>query len=143
MRSGGASAEVIDLSSDDDEEPVPVPVPSTSAVAIGPSSPRDIKPYELVDVKPPLLYPLQPPGCRALVPVKSEEPVPLAFEASEPPRSLPPPRLCRQFWKSGEYVVARRNPDADAPGTLAAEISRDASPFDFDAARLVRELMEL
>lgn len=124
MRSGGASAEVIDLSSDDDEEPVPVPSTSTStssvAIAIFPSSPRDIKPYELADVKPPLLYPPQPPGCRALVPVKNEDPVPvpLAFEPSEsePPRVLPPPRLCRQFWKSGEYVVARRNPDADAPG---------------------------
>uniref|UniRef100_A0ACD5VRQ3 Uncharacterized protein n=1 Tax=Avena sativa TaxID=4498 RepID=A0ACD5VRQ3_AVESA len=113
MRSGGAAAEVIDLSSDDDEESVP----STSAVAIAPSSPRDIKPHELADVKP-LLYQLQPPGCHALVPVKDEElvPVPLAFEASEPPRVLPPPRLCRQFWKSGEYVVARRNTDADAPG---------------------------
>jgi hypothetical protein len=86
-------------------------------------------------VKPPLLYPAQPPSCRALVPVKNEDPVPvpLAFEPSEsePPRVLPPPRLCRQFWKSGEYVVARRNPDADAPGTLPAQIScdADASPF--------------
>ncbi|CAM0881328.1 unnamed protein product [Alopecurus aequalis] len=113
MRSGSAADEVIDLSSDEDEESVP----STSAVAIATSSLRDIKPCELADVKP-LLYPLQSPGCRALVPVKNEEPVPLAFEASEPPspRALPPPRLCRQFWKSGEYVVARRNPDADAPG---------------------------
>ena len=129
MRSGSAAAEVIDLSSDDDEESVPVPSTSTSASAVAiattPSSPRDIKPYGLADVKP-LLYPLQPPppGCRALVPVKDEEPVPvpLAFETSEPPRPLPPPRLCRQFWKSGEYVVARRNPDADAPGTLAAKV---------------------
>ncbi|VAH76831.1 unnamed protein product [Triticum turgidum subsp. durum] len=111
MRSGGA-AEVIDLSSDDDEESLPFP--STSAVTIAPSSPRDVKPYELADVKP-LLYPIQPPGCYALVPVKDEEPVPLPL-AAEAPRVLPPPRLCRQFWKSGEYVVARRNPDADAPG---------------------------
>jgi len=41
--------------------------------------------------------------------------VPVAT-ASPPPRALPPPRVCRQFWKSGDYVVARRNPDADAPG---------------------------
>uniref|UniRef100_A0ACD5VYU2 Uncharacterized protein n=1 Tax=Avena sativa TaxID=4498 RepID=A0ACD5VYU2_AVESA len=117
MRSGGASAEVIDLSSDDDDDGESFPVTSTKAVATAPPSPRDIKPYELADVKP-LLYQLQTPGCRALVPVKDEEPVPvpLAFEASEPPWALPPPRLCRQFWKSGEYVVARCNPDADAPG---------------------------
>lgn len=111
MRSGGA-AEVIDLSSDDDEESLPFP--STSAVTVAPSSTRDVKPYELADVKP-LLYPIQPPGCYALVPVKDEDPVPLPL-AAEAPRVLPPPRLCRQFWKSGEYVVARRNPDADAPG---------------------------
>ncbi|VAH60422.1 unnamed protein product [Triticum turgidum subsp. durum] len=111
MRSGGA-AEVIDLSSDDDGESLPFP--STSAVTVAPSSTRDVKPYELADVKP-LLYPIQPPGCFALVPVKDEDPVPLPL-AAKAPRVLPPPRLCRQFWKSGEYVVARRNPDADAPG---------------------------
>ncbi|KAF0920968.1 hypothetical protein E2562_037854 [Oryza meyeriana var. granulata] len=30
--------------------------------------------------------------------------------------ALLPPRLCRQFWKSGDYIVAQCNPDADAPG---------------------------
>lgn len=103
---------MIDLSSDDDEEPLPFP--STSAVTSAPSPPRDVKPYELADVKP-LFYPIQAPGCYALVPVKDEDPVPLPL-AAEAPRALPAPRLCRQFWKSGEYVVARRNPDADAPG---------------------------
>jgi hypothetical protein len=39
---------------------------------------------------------------------------------SSPPRALPPPRLCRQFWKSGDYVVACRNPDAAGPGRLGA-----------------------
>ncbi|KAJ1283887.1 hypothetical protein BS78_03G161500 [Paspalum vaginatum] len=110
-------AEVIELSSDDEEEPVP----STTALAFrAPSSPPDVKPHLLadVDVKPLLLpLPLHPPGYGALVPVKDEEPVPVPVAtASPPPRALPPPRLCRQFWKSGDYVVARRNPDADAPG---------------------------
>ncbi|KAL5652685.1 hypothetical protein ACJX0J_038143, partial [Zea mays] len=50
----------------------------------------------------------------ALVPVKTEEPVPVAT-VSSPPRALPPPRLCRQFWKSGDYVVTHRNPDAVGP----------------------------
>uniref|UniRef100_A0A0D9V1W0 Morc S5 domain-containing protein n=1 Tax=Leersia perrieri TaxID=77586 RepID=A0A0D9V1W0_9ORYZ len=131
-----AAADVIDLSSDDDDE---VPVPSTSASASArriasssSASPRDvIAPYALVDVKPNLLlYPLQPPGVvvgngngGALVPVKEEfaapVPVPLLPAGSSPSAnkvSLPPPRLCRQFWKSGDYVVAQRNPDADAPG---------------------------
>uniref|UniRef100_A0A0E0JJY3 Morc S5 domain-containing protein n=1 Tax=Oryza punctata TaxID=4537 RepID=A0A0E0JJY3_ORYPU len=129
MRStAGAAGDVIDLSSDDDDE---VPVPSTSAAAaarrIAPStSPRDVTPYALVDVKPALLYPLQfPGGGGALVPVKEElpvlTPVPLLAAGSSPSTTntkvtLPPPRLCRQFWKSGDYVVAQRNPDADAPG---------------------------
>ncbi|OEL25249.1 Protein MICRORCHIDIA 6, partial [Dichanthelium oligosanthes] len=71
-----------------------------------------------VDVKPPLLpLPLHPPGYGALVPVKTEDPVPVPVATtSPPPRALPPPRVCRQFWKSGDYVVARRNPDSDAPG---------------------------
>ncbi|KQK08254.1 protein MICRORCHIDIA 6 isoform X2 [Brachypodium distachyon] len=119
MRSG-AAAEVIDLCSDDDEESVPVASTSALACRSAPFSAHDVSPCELPDVKP-LLYPLHPPGCGALVPVKDEEPVPvpvpLAAEPSEPTRALlPPPRLCRQFWKSGEYTVARRNPDADAPG---------------------------
>ncbi|EEE54777.1 protein MICRORCHIDIA 6 [Oryza sativa Japonica Group] len=134
MRSTAAAADVIDLSSDDDDE---VPVPSTSAAAaaaarrVAPStSPRDVTPYALVDVKPALLYPLQPPGVvvggsGALVPVKEElpvlTPVPLlaaGYSPSTPSTkvALPAPRLCRQFWKSGDYVVAQRNPDADAPG---------------------------
>lgn len=136
MRSTAAAADVIDLSSDDDDE---VPVPSTSAAAaaaarrVAPStSPRDVTPYALVDVKPALLYPLQPPGVvvggsGALVPVKEElpllTPVPLlaaGYSPSTPSTkvALPAPRLCRQFWKSGDYVVAQRNPDADAPGKL-------------------------
>ncbi|KAG2589358.1 hypothetical protein PVAP13_5NG240100 [Panicum virgatum] len=108
-----SGAEVIELSSDEEEEPVP----STTALARRrPSSPPDVKPPLLADadVKPPLLH---PPGYGALVPVKTEEPVPVPVAtASPPPRALPPPRICRQFWKSGDYVVARRNPDADAPG---------------------------
>ncbi|RLN25607.1 hypothetical protein C2845_PM07G12310 [Panicum miliaceum] len=108
-----SGAEVIELSSDEDEEPVP----STTALARrAPSSPPDVKPRLLAeaDVKPLLLH---PPGYGALVPVKTEEPVPVPVAtASPPPRALPPPRVCRQFWKSGDYVVARRNPDADAPG---------------------------
>ncbi|XP_062213135.1 protein MICRORCHIDIA 6-like [Phragmites australis] len=112
MSSGAAAAEVIELSSDDEE-----PVPSASALALAPSSPPDIKPHLLadVDVKPLLLPPPHPPGYGALVPVKTEEPVSVPT-ASPPPRALPPPRLSRQFWKSGDYVVARRNPDADNPG---------------------------
>ncbi|KAG8051676.1 hypothetical protein GUJ93_ZPchr0001g30350 [Zizania palustris] len=116
MRSGGA--EVIDLSSDDDDEE---PVTSTSFRRTTASSHRDVTPYELADVKP-ALYLLHPPGCSALVPVKEEipVPVPLSAEHSPPPRALPPPRLCRQFWKSGDYVIASRNPGAnpgaDAPG---------------------------
>ncbi|KAL5228135.1 hypothetical protein ABZP36_016400 [Zizania latifolia] len=112
MRSGGA--EVIDLSSDDEEEPVT----STSVRArfrrTAASSHRDVTPYELADVKP-VLYLLHPPGCGALVPVKEEIPVPVPLSAEHSP-ALPPPRLCRQFWKSGDYVIARRNPGADAPG---------------------------
>jgi hypothetical protein len=113
-------AEVIELSSDEDEEPVP----STTALARhAPSSPPDVKPHLLadVDVKPLLLPPpLHPPGYGALVPVKTEEPVPVPVATlTPPPRALPPPRLCRQFWKSGDYVVARRNPDADVPGRLS------------------------
>ncbi|KAG2598389.1 hypothetical protein PVAP13_5KG358400 [Panicum virgatum] len=112
-----SGAEVIELSSDEDEEPVP----STTALARrAPSSPPEVKPllFADADVKPLLLY---PPGYGALVPVKTEEPVPVPVPvpvatASPPPRALPPPRVCRQFWKSGDYVVARRNPDADAPG---------------------------
>lgn len=116
-----SGAEVIELSSDDEEEPAPS---STALVRHAPSSPPDIKPHLLADadVKPLLLPPpLHPPGYGALVPVKTEDavPVPVAI-ASPPPRALPPPRLCRQFWKSGDYVVARRNPDADAPGRLLA-----------------------
>ncbi|CAO2203725.1 unnamed protein product [Urochloa humidicola] len=112
-----SGAEVIELSSDEDEEPVP----STTALARrDPPSPPDVKPnlLEDADVKPLLLpLPLYPPGYGALVPVKTEDPVPVPVAtASPPPRALPPPRLCRQFWKSGDYVVARRNPDADAPG---------------------------
>ncbi|KAL6882128.1 hypothetical protein ACP4OV_011600 [Aristida adscensionis] len=126
MSSGDAAAELIELSSDEEEEPAP----STTALALAlacrdpPSSPPDIKPHALAlaldaaDVKP-LLLPLEPPGYGALVPVpvKAEEPAPVPIAtASPPPRALPPPRLCRQFWKSGDYVVAQRNPDADAPG---------------------------
>lgn len=147
MSSGGA-AEVIDLSSDGDDDEESLPFPSTSTITIAPPLTCDVKPYEVADVKP-LLYPIQPPGCYALVPIKDEEPVPLplAAEASEPPRALPPPRLCRQFWKSGEYVVARRNPDADAPGMLTAEILArrlfafaifsTLLPFDFCVCDLV------
>lgn len=109
-------AEVIELSSDEDEEPVPS---TTALIHHAPSSPPDVKPHLLadVDVKPLLLLPppLHPPGYGALVPVKTEEPVPVAT-VSSPPRALPPPRLCRQFWKSGDYVVARRNPDVAGPG---------------------------
>ncbi|XP_062201828.1 protein MICRORCHIDIA 6-like [Phragmites australis] len=131
MGSGAAAAEVIELSSED-EEPVPVPRAGAGAGALAlarraPSSPPDVKPRLLAgaDVKPlpllpPLLPPLHhPPGYGALVPVKAEEPAPVPVPvatASPPPRALPPPRLGRQFWKSGDYVVARRNPDADAPG---------------------------
>ncbi|CAO2165205.1 unnamed protein product [Urochloa humidicola] len=112
-----SGTEVIELSSDDEEELVP----STTALACrDPPSPPDVKPNLLADadVKPLLLpLPLHPPGYGALVPVKTEDPVPVPVAtASPPPRALPPPRLCRQFWKSGDYVVARRNPDADAPG---------------------------
>jgi hypothetical protein len=122
-------AEVIELSSDEEEEPVP----STTALARhAPSSPPDVKPHLFadVDVKPLLLPPpLHPPGYGALVPVKTEEPVPVPVATvSPPPRALPPPRLCRQFWKSGDYVVARRNPDADVPGRLSVgEISAPIS----------------
>ncbi|KAL6597872.1 hypothetical protein ACP70R_046677 [Stipagrostis hirtigluma subsp. patula] len=122
MSSGDPAAEVIELSSDDDEEEEPVPSTSTAlARRDPPSSPPDVKPFALAldaDVKPLLLpLPLHPPGWGALVPVKPEEPAPVPVAtASPPPRALPPPRLCRQFWKSGDYVVAHRNPDADAPG---------------------------
>ena len=112
-----SGAEVIELSSDDEEEPVPS---STALARRRPSSPPDVKPPLLADadVKPLLLH---PPGYGALVPVKTEEPVPVPVAtASPPPRALPPPRVCRQFWKSGDYVVARRNPDADAPGRRSA-----------------------
>ncbi|XP_040377369.1 protein MICRORCHIDIA 6-like isoform X1 [Oryza brachyantha] len=129
-----SAAEVIDLSSDDDggggQEEL---APSTSGGArrVVPASPHDVTPNSLVDVKPALLYPLQPPGVGvgvgggggALVPVKEELPLPLpvpllAARASSSPGvpALPPPRLCRQFWKSGDYVVAQRNPDTDALG---------------------------
>ena len=122
-------AEVIELSSDEDEEPVP----STTALARhAPSSPPDVKPHLFadVDVKPLLLPPpLHPPGYGALVPVKTVEPVPVPVATlTPPPRALPPPCLCRQFWKSGDYVVARRNPDADVPGRLSVgEISAPIS----------------
>uniref|UniRef100_A0A0D3EQ00 Morc S5 domain-containing protein n=1 Tax=Oryza barthii TaxID=65489 RepID=A0A0D3EQ00_9ORYZ len=104
---------------------------TAAARRVAPStSPRDVTPYALVDVKPALLYPLQPPGVvvggsGALVPVKEElpvlTPVPLLAAGYSPSThstkvALPAPRLCRQFWKSGDYVVAQRNPDADAPG---------------------------
>jgi hypothetical protein len=118
MSSGVAAPEVIELSSDDDEG---LPVPGPSALALAPSSPLDVKPPLLadVDVKPLLLPPLYPPGYGALVTFKTEEPlptpVPVATEAPRP-KALPPPRLCRQFWKSGDYVVAHCNPDAAAPG---------------------------
>ncbi|KAF8696628.1 hypothetical protein HU200_036246 [Digitaria exilis] len=113
-----SGAEVIELSSDDEEEE---PSPGTTALArLAPSSPPDVKPhlFDDADVKPLLLpLPLHPPGYGALVPVKTEDPVPVPVAtASPPPRALPPARLCRQFWKSGDYTVARRNPDADAPG---------------------------
>nr|CAB3473301.1 unnamed protein product [Digitaria exilis] len=113
-----SGAEVIELSSDDDEEE---PSPGTTALArLAPSSPPDVKPhlFDDADVKPLLLpLPLHPPGYGALVPVKTEDPVPVPVAtASPPPRALPSARLCRQFWKSGDYTVARRNPDADAPG---------------------------
>ncbi|TVU34108.1 hypothetical protein EJB05_15936 [Eragrostis curvula] len=125
MSSGAAAPEVIELSSDDEDEEE-LPVPGAGALALvrrAPSSPPDVKPPLLadVDVKPLLLPPLDhpPPGYGAIVPVKTEDPfptpVPVATEAPRP-KALPPPRLCRQFWKSGDYVVAHRNPDADAPG---------------------------
>ena len=104
-------------------------------------APPDVKPHLLADVyvNPLLLLPppLHPPGYGALVPVKTEEPVPVAT-VSSPPRALPPPRLCRQFWKSGDYVVARRNPDAVRPGRLSiggisAPISA-ASSLSFDTS---------
>ncbi|KAK3164548.1 hypothetical protein QOZ80_1AG0020860 [Eleusine coracana subsp. coracana] len=124
MSSGAAAPEVIELSSDDEEEDE-LPVPGASALALtrrAPPSPPDIKPPLLADadVKPLLLPPHYPPGYGALVPVKTEvplpAPVPVAVEAPRP-NALPPPRLCRQFWKSGDYVVAHRNPDADVPGS--------------------------
>ncbi|KAK3161025.1 hypothetical protein QOZ80_1BG0070650 [Eleusine coracana subsp. coracana] len=123
MSSGAAALEVIELSSDEEEEDE-LPAPGASALALtrhAPSSPPDIKPPLLpdADVKPLLLPPHYPPGYGALVPVKTEvplpAPVPVAVEAPRP-KALPPPRLCRQFWKSGDYVVAHRNPDADVPG---------------------------
>jgi hypothetical protein len=120
-----SGAEVIELSSDDDEGPAPG---STALARRAPSSPPDVKPYLLAeaDVKPLLLpLPLHPPGYGALVPVKTEDPV---ATVSPPPRALPPPRLCRQFWKSGDYVVARRNPDANTPGRLLAG---EMPPLDF------------
>jgi hypothetical protein len=118
------------------------------------ASPRPLRPVLVklplladADVKPLLLPPLYPPGYGSLVPVKTEEPlltpVPVALEAPRP-KALPPPRLCRQFWKSGDYVVSHRNPAAAIPGrfgrpNLAGSLSLLSSchSFDFRGGRLV------
>jgi hypothetical protein len=158
MSSGAAAAaaEVIELSSDDDEEEEGLLVSSALALARrAPSSPPDVKPPLLgdADVKPLLLPPLYPPGYGALVPVKTEEPlltpVPVALEAPRP-KALPAPRLCRQFWKSGDYVVAHRNPDAAGSGrcgrpNLAGRLSllNSCHSFDFRGGRLVTTLTKL
>ncbi|GJM94168.1 hypothetical protein PR202_ga10787 [Eleusine coracana subsp. coracana] len=155
MSSGAAAPEVIELSSDDEEEDE-LPVPGASALALtrrAPPSPPDIKPPLLADadVKPLLLPPHYPPGYGALVPVKTEvplpAPVPVAVEAPRP-KALPPPRLCRQFWKSGDYVVAHRNPDADVPGRFGYPNLAGASPtpftflYSFDFRGAIAELLD-
>ncbi|GJN18653.1 hypothetical protein PR202_gb05835 [Eleusine coracana subsp. coracana] len=161
MSSGAAALEVIELSSDEEEEDE-LPAPGASALALtrhAPSSPPDIKPPLLpdADVKPLLLPPHYPPGYGALVPVKTEvplpAPVPVAVEAPRP-KALPPPRLCRQFWKSGDYVVAHRNPDADVPaiaelldnaidevnnGATFVRIDKFTSPRDRNTSLLVQD----
>ncbi|KAF0897228.1 hypothetical protein E2562_034538 [Oryza meyeriana var. granulata] len=58
-------------------------------------------------------------------------PVPLLAASSLSTKTkvaLVPPRLCRQFWKSGDYVVAQRNPDADAPGYFVGRPMNYAEP---------------